>query len=214
MHPRFSVKQICLFAAMGIAVFIVITLMVNNAMTTGFDTWGLGLFRQGSESTYPQWLAVHFRDITTLGSNWWIIFIGVVSGLILRNLGYSSLATFIVLSIGGGILMSFALKYGFQRPRPDLLAHETKVYTSSFPSGHAMVSALAYLALVYVVSCVSHNKGVTGILALAATLIVLFVGISRVFLAVHWPTDIIAGWVAGATWFFICCALFKTRQQG
>lgn len=210
----FSVKQICVLAAIGIGVFIVISLMVNNAMTTGLDSWGLELFRQGSEPAYPQWLAVHFRDITTLGSNWWVIFVGTVSGLTLRNLGYRSLATFLVLSIGGGILMSFALKYGFQRPRPDLLVHETKVYTSSFPSGHAMVSALAYSALVYVVSCVCHNKGVTGILTLAATLIVLFVGISRVFLAVHWPTDIIAGWLAGVTWFLICCALFKARGQG
>nr|WP_252728202.1 phosphatase PAP2 family protein [Alteromonas sp. C1M14] len=198
---------------MGVSLFILIAVLVNAGATTAFDNGLLRLFRNGSEPVGPEWLTVHFRDITTLGSNWWIIFIGIVSCLILRNDQHTAMAGFLLLTIGSGMLMSFALKVGFHRPRPDLVAHGTKVYTSSFPSGHAMVSALAYSSFVYVIDRVSRNGRISRIVIGAAALIVLFVGISRVFLGVHWPTDILAGWVAGLTWFLLCCGILKIGRQ-
>lgn len=101
---------------------------------------------------------------------------------------------------------------GFDRPRPDLVMHATTVYTSSFPSAHAMVSASVYLTLGVLLARIHHNRMLKAFIIMASVFLTVIIGISRIYLGVHWPTDILAGWAAGVIWAIACCYL--ARQLG
>jgi undecaprenyl-diphosphatase len=118
--------------------------------------------------------------------------------------GKKHMAGFLSCSIASGLLVSLVLKDSYHRPRPDIVPHGSAVVTTSFPSGHSMLSALTYLTLGALLARSYRRKRLkTYFLCLAALLSVL-VGVSRVYLGVHWPTDVLAGWTAGATWATLC----------
>lgn len=157
-----------------------------------------------SDPLGPEWLEEMGRDFTALGS------IGVLTLIILGVLGYLLLsrrfraALFTLVAVPGGVLLSTLLKLGFDRPRPDLVPHETIVYTASFPSGHSMMSAVTYLTLAALLGRVHPQPQLKAYLLVVAVLVTLLTGVSRVYLGVHWPTDVLAGWAAGAAWAALC----------
>jgi undecaprenyl-diphosphatase len=122
------------------------------------------------------------------------------------------LALFLVVTVSGGVLASSLLKYGFDRARPDLVPHGSIVYSSSFPSGHSMMAATTYLTLAVVLAQAHSRRRVKGFFIAAAALVTMAVGASRVYLGVHWPTDVLAGWTAGTVWA-VCCSLIARRLQ-
>lgn len=203
------------------AVFLILGACVAHSAPSAFDQALLLMFRN-SENTAnpigPAWLAVHFRDITTLGSNWFVIFTSVIGALCLVKSGYRRHAHFMLVTIGAGIIFSFLLKMGFDRPRPELVPHITKIYTSSFPSGHAMTSAMSYAVFSYVIASIVKVRAVSRIVWIATVIVVFFVGMSRIFLGVHWATDIIGGWCAGLAWYALCRLAFyrylASRPEG
>jgi undecaprenyl-diphosphatase len=140
------------------------------------------------------------RDFTALGSFSVLILIAsaVVGFLFLA--GHRRIAFIILCSIATGILASQMLKWGFDRPRPELVPHHTSVYTKSFPSGHAMLSAVVYLTLGILLARTQKNIRIKLFLYFVAIFITLIVGISRIYLGVHWPTDVLAGWAVGISW--------------
>ena len=148
----------------------------------------------------PDWVEESFRDFTGLGG------VGVLGLLTLATLGYLWLmgmrrsALYLLLAIGGGLLVSLALKAGFHRPRPDLISYGSMVYTSSFPSGHSMLSAVVYLTGGAMLALTHQRRAVRVYILGCAVLATVLVGISRVYLGVHWPTDVLAGWAGGAAW--------------
>jgi undecaprenyl-diphosphatase len=152
----------------------------------------------------PAWVEEAFRDFTGLGG------VGVLSLLTLAILGYLWLrgmrraALYVLLAIGGGLLVSLALKAGFQRPRPDLIPHGPLVQTASFPSGHSMLSAIVYLTGGAMLALVHERRAIRLYLIGCAVVATVLVGISRVYLGVHWPTDVLAGWAGGAAWAALC----------
>ena len=101
----------------------------------------------------------------------------------------------LLVAVGGGVLLSTLLKIGFDRPRPDLVPHGAVVY-ASFPSGHAMLSAVVYLTLGALLARVQPRRLLKLYLLGLAILLTVAVGISRVYLGVHWPTDVVAGWAS------------------
>ncbi len=157
-----------------------------------------------SDPLGPGWLEEIGRDFTALGG------VGVLTLVTLSVAGFLALAgkgrsaVFLLLAVGGGLLVSTLAKQGFDRPRPDLVPHESIVYTASFPSGHSMLSAVVYLTLGVMLARAQPRRGVKAYLMSVAVLLALAVGVSRVYLGVHWPTDVLAGWTAGAAWALAC----------
>ena len=108
-----------------------------------------------------------------------------------------------------GIILNLVLKGVFQRPRPDLFALITET-TFSFPSGHAMNSSVFFLSLTYFIFRNTRNKKLGIWLSVLSGVIVLLIGISRIYLGVHYPSDVIAGFAAGLLWFVTNLLFEKT----
>jgi undecaprenyl-diphosphatase len=192
---------------LGLFAFLYLAGEVIEGETLRFDTWLLLALRVPGDTTDPlgpAWIEEMFRDFTALGG------VGVLSLLTLISVGYLWLtgqrrvALFLLFAILGGLLLSSMLKSGFDRPRPDLVSHGSHIYTSSFPSGHSMLSAVVYLTGGALLAIVQSAHRVRVYLVGCSILTTLLVGVSRVYLGVHWPSDVLAGWAAGAAWAAAC----------
>ncbi len=152
----------------------------------------------------PFWLEIMMRDFTSLGSHAVLLLIGLLALGYILLLGKPFSALLLALSFGGAMALNGLLKLGFDRPRPELVSHLVEVHTASFPSGHAMLSAACYLTLGTLLAGVTPRRRLKLYVMGAAMLLTLLVGGSRVYLGVHWPTDVLAGWCLGAAWAMGC----------
>lgn len=189
---------------------------VGEGDTHHFDTALLMAMRQPSDPNIPigpTWLSEAARDVTSLGSTSVLVLLTVASVGYLWLVGQRSAALLTVAAVAGGAILSAALKSGFSRPRPDLVPHAVEVYSASFPSGHAMLATVTYLTLGSLLAQVqSHNRARIYLIAWAIALSLL-IGVSRVYLGVHWPTDVIAGWCIGAAWALMCACVERWLQR-
>ncbi len=215
-------RELALFLTLGLAAgamwaFAELADEVLERETHAFDEAVLLALRDPadpSDPLGPPWLEELGRDITALGG------IGVLSFITLAAAGFLLLqrqgkaALFLVVAIGGGMLLSTLLKLGFDRPRPDLVPHSMGVYTASFPSGHAMLSAITYLTLGALLARMQPGRRLKLYLISLAVLLTVLVGVSRVYLGVHWPSDVLAGWTLGAAWasFWWAVVLWLQRK--
>jgi undecaprenyl-diphosphatase len=110
-------------------------------------------------------------------------------------------------------LLSSLLKGSFLRARPDVVPHLVQVQTASFPSGHAMNSAVAYLTLGALLAGAEKSRGVRIYLMSVAIVLTLLIGVSRVYLGVHWPSDVVAGWCVGGAWAMLCSYAARALQK-
>ncbi len=166
-----------------------------------------------SDPIGPPWMEEAVRDFTGLGS------MAVLSLLTLAVCGFLVLdgkervALLVFAAVTGGLLGSTLLKAGFQRPRPDLVPHRVVVSSSSFPSGHSMNAAATYLTLGALLARIQKKRRLRAFILSLAALLTLLVGFSRVYLGVHWPTDVLAGWTAGGVWAFLCWVVALRLQR-
>jgi undecaprenyl-diphosphatase len=152
----------------------------------------------------PDWLAVAARDITALGGPAAIVLIaGLTTGYLLLSRRLA-VAGFILAAVGGGFAMSIVLKHRFGRARPEVVPHLMEEFSSSFPSGHSMSSAVVYITLGALLARSAPRWRDKVYLIGSALLLSGLIGISRVAMGVHYPTDVLAGWVAGTGWALIC----------
>ncbi|MGQ7847387.1 phosphatase PAP2 family protein [Granulosicoccus sp. 3-233] len=181
--------------------FAGLSLIVSRDMTTGFDRTVLSWLRnEDGETSGPVWIRESLIEITALGGYPIIVLVmfAAVAGLV--SVGKKKAALFLTVSVAGGSALSSLMKLVFDRPRPDLFVHLDQIYTSSFPSAHAMVSMVVWLTLALVMTrFIQENRLRILLLGLAIGLSLL-IGFSRVFLGVHWPTDVLAGWLLGVAW--------------
>jgi undecaprenyl-diphosphatase len=195
-----------------LAVFIGLASEVLEGETRSFDEAFLLALRDPADTADPigpAWFETMMKDITALGSTTVLTLVTLGAAGFLLVARKQAPAVLILVTVAGGTLLSNLLKFGFARPRPDLVAHAVEVSTLSFPSGHAMLSAVTYLTLGAMLSEAERDLSRrTYILALAACLTVL-IGSSRVYLGVHYPTDVLAGWVVGAAWAMVCLSLAR-----
>ncbi|MCC6205920.1 MAG: phosphatase PAP2 family protein, partial [Hyphomicrobiales bacterium] len=188
---------------LGVLAFVYIGHEVGEEELVQFDSSILLAFRDPadlSRTVGPPWLAESVVEITALGGYTLIVvLVAAVIGLLLIN-GLRGPALFVLLSVATGWVTSQLLKSFYDRPRPDLVPQLDIVHTASFPSGHAMMTTLVYLTLASVIARLTEKTSVRIYVFAVAVAIALAVGLTRIFLGVHWPSDVIAGWALGAAW--------------
>lgn len=160
----------------------------------------------------PPWFEEMMRDITALGSYAFIIIIVTAAVGYLLLIRKRSLALLMLGAVAGGMLISNLLKSGFDRPRPDI-DHAAQVFTPSFPSGHAMLSAVTFLTLGALLTRVNTDWRAKVYFLTVAVLLTAMVGFSRVYLGVHYPSDVLAGWCVGSAWALVCWSVALWLQS-
>jgi undecaprenyl-diphosphatase len=161
----------------------------------------------------PAWLQIMFRDITALGGYAVVMLISLaVIGYLLTD-GKRAAAVWVLVSVGGGASFSNLLKLAIERPRPDLVARLVEVNTTSFPSGHATLAAVTYLTLGALLSRVEARRRAKIYVLIVAVGLTFLIGVSRIYLGVHWPTDVLAGWCVGAAWAMSCWRIALALQR-
>jgi len=200
----------------GIWVFAQLADEVKEGETRRFDERVLLSLRNPadrSDPLGPAWVEETERDFTALGG---VAVMGLltlgVSGFLLLD-GKKGAAVLVLVAVGGGLLLSSVLKHAVERPRPELVPHGSYVYTSSFPSGHSTMSAATYLTLGALLARVQRRRRIKVFLLGFSILLTLLVGVSRVYLGVHWPTDVLAGWTLGGIWALVCWLLARRLQR-
>lgn len=197
-----------LFALAGcVWLFLQIADEVDEGETASFDRRILLALRSPADPADPLgpgWLEEFGRDVTALGSFGILTFVTFAAAGFLLMSGKRRSTLLLLVSIGGGQLLTTLFKHGYDRPRPDLVPHGALVYTASFPSGHAMMAAVTYLTLGAMLARIQPTRTLQAYVLGLAVLVTVAVGISRIYLGVHWPTDVLAGWTAGAAWALLC----------
>jgi undecaprenyl-diphosphatase len=191
----------------GLFLFISLASEVREGETHAFDERILlGLRVPGDLGTPigPYWLNHAMNDITALGGTTVLSLMTILATTYLLLGRRQEIAAFMFLSILGGWLVSQVAKLGIARPRPDIVPHLVEVHNMSFPSGHAMLSAVTYLTLAALLSRAEQYRSTRIFLLGTGILLTLLIGISRIYLGVHYPTDVLGGWCAGATWAAGC----------
>jgi len=220
LHSLANVERSVLAAIVVVAAlvlaFVLLASEVLEGDTRAFDARILLLFRTPSDHAVPigpAWLKEAMRDVTALGStSVLVIVVGAVVGFLAVS-GLRHAAAMILLSVLLGVLLSNSLKWGIARPRPDLVPRDIVIYTASFPSGHTTLSAVVYLTLGALLCRTQSSIVVKAYILAVAAFLTASIGVSRVYLGVHWPTDVIAGWLIGGAWAFLCTSVMIWLQR-
>ena len=174
------------------------THQLDRAVLMSFRTAG-----NPSDLVGPDWFEEMVRDVTALGSYAFVIIIVTAAiGYLLLVRKYG-LALLLLGAEAGGMLISTLLKELFDRPRPDL-EHAARVFTASFPSGHATLSAVTFLTLGALLTRATADRKSKLYFMATAIILTMMVGLSRLYLGVHYPSDILAGWCLGSAWAVLC----------
>jgi undecaprenyl-diphosphatase len=187
--------------------FATLSDLVIEGGTQHFDERILRALRHSddpSRAIGPRWLQSAAVDITALGGGWvqGLVVLAIVGFLWLQ--GMHRTAVFVFAASVGGWLLNSGLKELFQRPRPEVVPHLREVLTLSFPSGHAATSAAVYLTLGALLMRISERRITKIYCMVVAMLVTGLVGSTRVYLGVHYPTDVLAGWLVGLSWALLC----------
>jgi undecaprenyl-diphosphatase len=220
-HTNLLVLFVAFLVVGGVWAFVHIADEVVEGETQHFDEWAVKALRApdpdlpaGSPEVPvgPKWLREVGRDMTALGG---MAFMGMVTaavvGYLLMVRKYHAM-WLVLIATAGGLLTSTVLKNFFDRPRPGV-PHFSYVYTSSFPSGHSMMSAVVYLTLGSLLTRLVPERPVKIYIITLALMLTLLVGLSRVYMGVHYPTDVLAGWTAGLAWAMLCWLAARYLQK-
>jgi undecaprenyl-diphosphatase len=187
--------------------FYALSRAVVRGATSDLDRRAILVMRNAndlSDPIGPRWVEEVGRDFTALGG------VAVITLLTVAVVAFFWLATmhraavYVAAATLGAVVISTGLKELFARPRPNLVPHGSHVYMSSFPSGHSAIAAAAYLTLGLVASQFVVKKRLKALFIGVAMFVTGAVGVSRVYLGVHWPSDVLAGWAVGLSWALVC----------
>ncbi|RPJ62184.1 MAG: phosphatase PAP2 family protein [Acidobacteria bacterium] len=205
-----------LLIVVGIWAFVAITEEVLEADTHKLDERVLLTLREPGnlkDPIGPDWLEQAAEDITSLGGIAPLsLFTLAVAGFLWLNRKRGMLVLVLV-SIVGGVLLSFGLKGLIARPRPSAVPHLAVVSTASFPSGHAFMSAVVYLTLGSLLTAVLPRRRLKLYILFVSLVLTFLIGLSRVYLGVHYPTDVLAGWTGGLVWALSCLVVARWLQS-
>lgn len=198
-----------LVIALGcVAIFAIIANGVHAGVTQGLD------------ENVLRWLAARrtpvlnqvMLEITTLGTTAVITVVVLTASAFLWHARDRWAVYVLLLGTATGMVLNGALKHYFERPRPSVVQWATTVHTTSFPSGHAMTSLIAYGAIALMLARLRPTPRLKRTTWLLTALLILIIGVSRMYLGVHYPSDVIAGYIAGLAWLAFLAALSGRRH--
>jgi undecaprenyl-diphosphatase len=190
--------------ALALALFCVlaIALMQRYGWLDGLNVGLMGMAGQARDSDTGRIVTVIMQAASDLG--------GTVGRFCILGFYGAALwwtarkrALWLLLTVISGTLLNLALKQVFAAPRPDLLPHLDIVHTYSFPSGHSAGNMMVFGALALLAA---RRRVYWG-----AAMLIALIGISRVWLGVHWPSDVTAGWIEGLGWLAFCAIWLPAR---
>ncbi len=206
-HQEFTVVVILLLMVGSIWLFVEIADEIQDRETLDFDSrvmWAFRLTDNPQQLVGPEWVEDEAVAITNLASNinLTLLTLGAAGFLCIKGKHHAMIL--LLVATVGGALLNWGLKDIFARPRPEIVPPLVYEVSHSFPSGHSMIAATVYLTLAVIVARMVSPLKLRVYLLLLATLVMVLVGLSRVILGVHYPTDVLGGWTAGAAWAALC----------
>lgn len=191
------------FAALSVAILLALGFLIDPARPYAFDAWVLRMLRRPGDLAVPvgpAWLKEAMVDITALGGATVLTLVVVVAvGMLLVSRKWMTAALVAAGTISGSLAVSAAKEIA-ARPRPDVVPHLVEVSSQSFPSGHSANSAIVYLTIAALLTQVTGADARRTYLFAVVVALVTVIGLSRMYLGVHWPTDVLAGWSFGTFW--------------
>ena len=196
-------------AVFGTALFVTLASNVRSGSTQAFD------------ESVIRWLAAHHTqsldvvmvEITALGTGIVVMMIVAVAALFLVLTGHKYSAILLLASTFGGIVLNGVLKVGFDRPRPTIFVPGVHTTSSSFPSGHAMSAAIVYATVAYLAARLHKRRWARWLVMTGAFIIIALISFSRIYLGVHYPSDVLAGIIVGLAWAGFCMATLEAIQK-
>src|SRR5208283_4780805 len=210
--PLYLLAIACLLFIFGLVAQTVV-----EGKSSAFDGSIILAFRDHGNPSAPigpAWVQEAARDLTSLGSIIVLVIITLAVAGYLFLARKQAAAWLMLFAVFGGIALSDLLKFAFARPRPDFVAPAARVFTTSFPSGHATLSAITYLTIAALLARAYPSPTLDLYFMLLAALLTVLIGLSRIYLGVHFPTDILGGWCIGTAWAIGCWVLMAWLQQG
>jgi len=174
------------------------TAHVNRQIVVALRTGG------GNDPLGPKWLEIAAADLTALGSTAVLVLVVAFVAGLFSMLRRGREAFLVVIAASGGTALSSSLKVLFDRERPEAALRAVEVINPSFPSGHAMLSAVVFLTIGVLAAHFARRKRVKLYVVSAAVFTAMLVGLTRIYLGVHWPSDVLAGWSLGGAWALAC----------
>jgi undecaprenyl-diphosphatase len=212
-----AVRVAWIAAVVGAAVFLAVAVVVAAGLLPALDEGLLVMLRHPddpADALGPPWFEETAAEITALGGYPVLILVtGTVAAMLLL-LHKPDAVLFLLMALLTGSAVSTLLKRVFDRARPELVEHLDPTHTASFPSAHAMISMLTWLTLAAVAARFVPRRAPRRFLLAAGFLLAILIGASRVYLGVHWPTDVLAGWALGVAWAAGCWLLAHYLTRG
>ncbi len=220
---RWLLRNTDLLMLAALAIVVVgtwLTIELSDAVLDGsaqpYDDRVLAALRSPTDASRPMgpaWCAAMWTDISALGSGSVLSLVTIAcAGALLMARRYRMLIV-LALVVGGGSLLTLWMQAFFNRPRPPYAEMMPYIVTASFPSGHSMLSAVVYMTLAVLLARATSQRRFKVYFIVVGALTTLLVGVSRVYLGVHYPTDVLAGWWSGLTWAMFCWLIIYFLQQ-
>ena len=208
----------------GLGIFL-----VAGAIIGAFATWVFGELAetvmagktQAFDEAVLRWMGAHHTklldaamlEITALGTGTVVLMIVCISALFLALTRHRYSALLLLVATAGGIGLNLVLKIFFDRPRPSVIVWGTTAVSSSFPSGHAMSATIVYSTVAYLAARLYRHAWQRWITMLIAAVVIVSISVSRLYLGVHYPSDVLAGAVVGLAWAAFCMATLEAIQK-
>ena len=202
--------------------------LLAGAIIAIVATWGFaelaGHVRSGSTAAFDdtilmwfgrhhvKWLDAAMLEITALGTGAVVLMVVAVSGMFLWLTEHRYSALLLMIATAGGIVLNGLLKIGYGRPRPQIFAWGTTAVSWSFPSGHAMSATIVYGTVAYLAARLQRRRAQRVATLICAATFILLIAVSRLYLGVHYPSDVIAGIIIGLGWAAFCMATLEALQ--
>jgi undecaprenyl-diphosphatase len=208
----------------ALGVFLVIGIVIAAVCTLLFGELAEHVVAgstQAFDEMVLRWIAPHrtpildgtMLEITALGTGTVVMMIVGVAGLFLWLTQHRYSAMLLLASTAGGIVLNGLLKVRFDRPRPHVITWGANAVSSSFPSGHAMSATIVYGTVAYLAARLQQRVWARWLTMGLALLLIALIGLSRIYLGVHYPSDVLAGAIIGLAWAGFCMAMLEAVQR-